>query len=63
MFDDVMDGDEGLDGDGCIVGCLKAVHEGFDDGGGRGPRAMAEAEERGQAFRIGRRGRVVSCGS
>lgn len=34
--DDVVDGDEALDGDGGVVGVLEAVHEGFDDGGGRG---------------------------
>lgn len=36
MLDDVMDGDDALEGDGGIAGALEAVHEGLDGDGGGG---------------------------
>lgn len=36
MLDNMMDGDEALEGDGGVAGVLEAVHEDLDDGGGGG---------------------------
>ena len=61
--DDVVDGDEALDGDGGVVCALEAVHQGFDDCGSGGAGAVADRQEGGDMLFIGRNRELVSGGS
>ncbi|KAK0595694.1 hypothetical protein LWI29_009123 [Acer saccharum] len=47
VFDDMVDGDETLDGNRCVVGGVEATHDGFDGGGARLGHSFKDCTEPG----------------